>query len=37
MVGANNRLENLRYSNDQKKIISLERFIYSLGSKTYRL
>ena len=26
---------NLRYSIEQKKKISLERFIYSLGIKTY--
>jgi DNA ligase (NAD+) len=30
-VGANNQLENLKYSINQRKSISLERLIYSLG------
>ena len=31
MVGVNNLLKILKYSINQKKNISLERFIYSLG------
>ena len=31
MVGANNQLQNLKYSVNERRNISLEKFIFSLG------